>query len=309
MGLSTLVLSLLPTPRAEMPLTGTWQLVTEHAAFSPRDTAEGVVFDGKLWLSNAWSHGGVLTRDLWCSTDGREWSRVLEATPYDAYSEMAVYKGKLWAVKGSVWTSPEGVNWTKVLDQTPFGVRGYGELVVFKDRLWQLGSGPDVWTTTDGVHWSCVTEAAPYGSRYASCVEVFQDKLWVMGGALEKPNDPPEQGYPGKTTLNDVWCSADGQTWDCVLEHAPWAPRMWSVPITYAHHLWIVGGYDNVHARNLGDVWYTADGQSWQEFISEPSFSPRHEVTLYVYQDSLWLVAGNAWPVQNDVWRLTLSRP
>jgi len=40
--------------------------------------------------------------------------------------------------------------------------------------------------------------------------------------------------------------------------------------------------------------------------VSETVWSSRHEPTCYVYDDSLWVVAGNHWPVQNDVWRLTL---
>ena len=36
-----------------------WELLTEHAAFSPRDTSEGIVFRDKMWLSNAYHHGNV----------------------------------------------------------------------------------------------------------------------------------------------------------------------------------------------------------------------------------------------------------
>jgi hypothetical protein len=43
--------------------------VTSHASFSPRDTAEGAVFAGKMWLSNGYYHGNVVSRDLWGSSD------------------------------------------------------------------------------------------------------------------------------------------------------------------------------------------------------------------------------------------------
>ncbi len=284
-----------------------WVCVTKEAAFSPRDTAEDCVFDGKMWISNGYYHGNVLTRDLWWSTDGATWTRVSEATPYDGYAEMVAYDGKMWAIKGSVWNSTDGLNWTQVLEKTPFGTRGYGELVVFDGKIWQLGSGKDVWHTTDGVNWTCATDDASSGKRSASAVAVFKDKLWVMGGATSGPSDPPEKGYEKTTTLNDVWCSADGVTWERVLEHAPWAPRMWFISKVYAGKMWIIGGYDNVNAKNFGDVWYTEDGTTWHEFESEATgFSTRHESTCYVYDNSLWVVAGNHWPVQNDAWRLTL---
>lgn len=299
-GLSVLALQGGGSPSAE------WVNVTPKAAFSPRDTAEDVVYDGKMWLSNGYYHGGVLTRDLWCSTDGVTWTRVNENTPYDGYSEMVAYQGKMWAIKGSVWTSTDGMTWQQVAEKTPFGVRGYGEALVHQGKIWQLGSGEDVWNTTDGVNWTLVCEKAPFGKRAASAVASYRGKLWLMGGRTPGANTPPEKGYPDITTHNDVWCSEDGVNWQCVLEHAPWAPRQWFIAQVYRDRLWIIGGYDNVHHTNFGDVWYTEDGRTWHEFRSKTCFSPRHEPTCYVFNDSLWVVAGNSWPVQNDVWRLTL---
>ena len=89
-------------------------------------------------------------------------------------------------------------------------------------------------------------------------------------------------------------------------EHAPWAPRMWSIATAYAGRLWLIGGYDNRNHRNMADVWTTTDGKQWTQFQSPTQFAPRHEVTPYVFEGSLWVVAGNTWPVVNDVWRLTL---
>ena len=122
-----------------------WVKVTGEAAFSPRDTAEDLVYQGKMWISNPYYHGNKLTRDLWNSSDGKTWTLVNDSTAYDGYSELAVYKDKMWAVKGSVWTSTDGKTWERVLEKTPFGKCGYGEVVVFKGKMWHLGSGPGVW--------------------------------------------------------------------------------------------------------------------------------------------------------------------
>lgn len=288
-------------------LTGTWQCVTAEAAFSPRDTAEDFIFGGKMWLSNGYYHGGVLHRDLYRTSDGVTWEQVSDATPYDGYAEMTVYQGKVWAVKQSVWCSEDGENWTQVLEKTPFGVRGYGELLVHNDRMFQLGSGRDVWASSDGVTWECVQADTGYESRSGSAVASYNGKLWVMGGSVGRPNNPPEKGYKDITTLNDVWCSADGVTWERVLEHAPWAPRKWFVAAVYADKLWIIGGYDNVNHDNFAEAWYTEDGVNWTKFESETMWSSRHEPTVYVFDGSLWVVAGNHWPVTNDVWRLTVA--
>jgi hypothetical protein len=289
---------------AALAAAPTWTLITNEAAFSPRDTAEGVVFHDRLWLSNGYYHGNVLHRDLWSSADGATWERVSGATPYDGYSEMAVYQDKLWAVKGSVWTSSDGRDWTLVLAETPFGSRGYGELVVHDDKLWQLGSGADVWHSEDGITWTAATTEAPYGVRVASGVVAFKDALWLLGGRTEATNDPPEKQYPQFTTHNDVWRSTDGSAWKRVLAEAPWSSRMWFGAVAFDGKLWVIGGFDNRNGANLGDVWYTEDGVSWTELEAEESFAPRHEMTPYVFQNTLWVMAGNTWPVVNDVWRL-----
>jgi len=284
-----------------------WVCLTPEAAFSPRDTAEGAQFRGRYWLSNGYYHGNVLSRDMWSSADGVTWERVSDATPYDGYSELAVYRDQLWAIKGSVWRSGDGREWTRELAETPFGVRGYGEAVVFEDALWQLGSGPDVWRTTDGKDWTLAVDAAPYGDRSAAGVAVFRDKLWLLGGKTPGANEPPEQGYADTTTHNDVWSSPDGKTWTRVVDHAPWTPRQWFGVAAFRDRLWVIGGYDNVNGANLNDVWHSADGLTWHRFEADTVFAPRHEPTIYVDKDRLLVVAGNTWPVVNDVWALTLG--
>jgi len=284
-----------------------WDLVTPQAAFSIRDTAEPFVFGDAMWLSNGYYYGGVLSRDLWRSTDGAEWTMVSDATPYDGYSEMVVHDGRVRAVKGSVWNSPDGVTWNQVLDKTPFGVRGYGEVVVLNGCMWQLGSGNDVWCSRDGEKWECVCVDAPFGPRYGSAVAVHDGALWLMGGATQEKGDPPEKHYPDFVTHNDVWRSVDGADWECVTAHAPWSERQWVVAEVYAGRLWTIGGFSNRESCNLGDVWYTENGTTWHEYVPKPGFSPRHEATPYVFDGSLWVVAGNSWPLMNDVWRLTLG--
>lgn len=286
-----------------------WERMVEHAAFSRRDTAEAVVFHNQLWLSNGYCEGATTVRDLWRSADGLAWTRVGEPMPYPAYAEMAVYRDRIWAIKESVWNSADGEHWQEVAPTTPFGGRGYGELVVFHDELWQLGSGPDVWHTADGVHWECACTQAPYGPRHGTGVAVYQDRLWLLCGATAQPSDPPEKHYAKITTWNDIWSSPDGSHWTRVLEHAPWPERMWCVSIVYAGKLWLIGGFSNRRSINFAEAWYTDDGVNWQDYHTQPMFSARHEVSLYDFRGSLWLVAGNFWPLMHDVWRLTLPEP
>jgi hypothetical protein len=286
--------------------TPAWIQASPECAFSIRDTSEPAVFRDRMWLSNGYYHGGLLTRDLWQSRDGTEWTLVSDQTPYEGYSEMIVYRDKLWAIKGSVWNTDSGLEWKQVSAQTPFGSRGYGELVVFQDQMWQLGSGTDVWRTEDGISWECTTTSAPYGDRYGSAVAVFHDRLWLVCGATKEENDPPEKTYPQYTTHRDVWCSDNGSDWTRVVEHGPFAPRMWVVAEVYAGRLWMLGGFSNRDHVNFAEAWSSEDGLTWTEYRPQPGFSPRHQVTPYVFGGSLWVVAGNSWPLTNDAWRLTL---
>lgn len=285
-------------------LHGAWTRVVEHAEFSPRDTAEGAVFSEKMWLSNAWHYDGTNERDLWSSDDGARWTKVHDQTPYDLYSELVVYKEKLWAIKNSVWCSENGVDWDRVLENTPFGSRLYGEVVVHDGKMWQLGSGPDVWWSTNGIDWICATPNAPYGDRWASGVAAFNGKLWVMGGAVPNTIVAGYSGYSNINAKNDVWSSIDGKIWTRVAEHAPWQSRMWFVAQAYMDRLWVMGGYDNDSA-NFADAYYTRDGVNWQKYESDVWWSARHEPTPYVFNGSLWIVSGNSWPTMNDVWRIT----
>lgn len=292
---------------ASAPLKVLWERVTAQAAFSIRDTAEDLIFGDRLWLSNGYMAGNILMRDLWTSTDGAEWTLVNDATPYTGYSEMVVFDGKMWAIKGDVWNSTDGKTWTQVATKVPFGARGYGEVVVHQGKLWHLGSGTDVWSSADGINWTCVNPDAPFGKRYGSAVVAYAGKLWLMGGCCNFASEPPEPHYPANTTFNDVWSSVDGVTWVRVLEHAPWEPRQWFVSKEYAGRMWIIGGFSNRESKNYAEVWGSRDGRTWQPVEMPAEFLPRHEPTVYAWRDSLWVVAGNAWPLLNDVWRMTIK--
>jgi uncharacterized repeat protein (TIGR01451 family) len=286
-----------------------WTMVTDHAAFSPRDTANGAVFLGKMWLSHGYPEG---VADLWSSSDGVTWDKVLDFTPYPLYCDLTVFDGKLWAVGGSVWSSEDGVNWTQVLDFDSRPFPWANNAVAFDGKLWALGDGPEVWSSTDGANWICATRNAPYGNRAAPAVTVFDGKMWLMGGSTPAPgkgySDPNGLGYPDIDMNNDVWSSTDGVNWTRVTAHAPWTGRMWFETQSYAGRLWIVGGYDNDSYQNLGDTWYSTDGVNWHQATqSSAGWSPRHYPTTFVFDNSLWITAGNSWPFQNDVWKMTAT--
>jgi len=146
-------------PQADTPKPPSWMRVAEKAAFSPRDTAEDMVFNGKMWISNGYVAGGKLVRDLWSSSDGVTWTLVSDNTPYDGYSEMVVYDGKIWAVKASVWNSSDGVTWHEHKSAPVFSPRHEVTPYVFNGSLWVVGGNMwplmnDVWRLTLPEAWS-----------------------------------------------------------------------------------------------------------------------------------------------------------
>ena len=266
----------------------TWELETDAVPWGPRVLHHTVAFDGKIWMMG----GQTLPQfapaeerffnDVWCSEDGREWTRVIEHAPWSPRGMVggsAVLDGRIWLLGGGTYDTPD-----------------------HPQRLFYN----DVWSSADGVEWTQVSADPPCGNRSGSAFLAFDGKLWVIAGSTPEASDPPEKHYATITTHNDVWCSADGANWERVVEHAPFAARKWVVGEVYRDHMFIIGGFDNRNSVNFAEVWYSADGATWRSLPVPEGFTARHEVTPYVFDDSLWIVAGNTWPLVNDVWRVTI---
>jgi hypothetical protein len=142
-----------------------------------------------------------------------------------------------------IWTSSDGKNWKQILPEDPaWSPRGMiGGQAIFRDRIWILGGGTydtpttptrqfynDVWSSADGITWQQHVAAAPWEPRQYHEVAVFDDRLWVM------------EGYGG-TNRNDVWHSADGVNWH-ELPNTPWKPRHAASVFVHDNSLWMVAG-------------------------------------------------------------------
>ena len=171
-----------------------------EAAFSPRDTCAGITFDGKMWLSNAYQVNDLIPRgepgrywcrrDLWSSVDGRSWDCVSDSTPYDPYSRLVAFDGRIWAVgEASVFCSEDGSDWRCVASEVPFGASATGA-VAHAGRMWLI-AGSEVWSSADGAEWSAATLTAPFGARTGCAVEVFDGKIWLLGGSVDRTPDMP----------------------------------------------------------------------------------------------------------------------
>jgi hypothetical protein len=188
-----------------------WTLSNGDVPWGQRALHYTVAFKDRIWIMGGQTMPAfapaeeVFYNDVWCSTDGARWERVLENAP--------------WSNRGMI-----------------------GGSVVFNDRIWLLGGGTydtptiptrefysEVWSTADGINWEQHSNA-PWVPRQYHDVAVFDGRMWVM------------EGYSfGVGNRNDVWYSADGETWHDVTD-TPWPVRHAASPFVYNDALWMVAG-------------------------------------------------------------------
>lgn len=195
--------------------------------------------------------------------------------------------------KNDVWNSSDGIHWTRVLDNAPWGNRVSPYVTVFNDKIWLMGGEQflpmsdtvynDVWNSADGVVWDKVLESAPWAPR--SMIQgsaILNDKIWIFGGG--KYNEP--QIY-----YHDVWSSSDGIVWDSVNASPPWTPRAFVNIASFDNKLWVLDGYNN---GDRNDVWCSPDGIHWSQLLNTP-WPARHAASVAVFDSSLWITAGRLW--------------
>ncbi|MCC6442221.1 MAG: hypothetical protein IT210_02065 [Armatimonadetes bacterium] len=187
-----------------------WDRAVEKVPWGPRALHYTVTFQDKIWVM-----GG-------------------QTLPQFGPAEEAFYN--------DVWRSSDGIQWKRVLEKAPWSPRGMiGGSAVFKGRMWILGGGTydtpgqpyrnfynDVWSSADGVHWQRHLEKAPWHPRQYHDVAVFDGKMWVLEGW-------------NQSNRADVWWSADGVRWHEV-PGTPWPPRHASSLFAYRNALWVVAG-------------------------------------------------------------------
>ncbi len=210
----------------------TWELVTPSAGWSPRLAAGAVVFQGKMWIL-----GG--TEDYYFGDDK--------------------------SLKNDVWCSPDGKAWTRVTENAPWSPRAYHQAIVHDSKMWILGGGnyvpeyhalSDVWSSEDGSHWTRVTQAAPWAPRLWFSSVAYRDRMWVLGGWSNNPSK----------NWGDVWYSRDGKNWTELRSAAIWKERHEHSAYVVRDKVWIAGGHaqplsSEVWSLEIPPEWFPADGR------------------------------------------------
>jgi len=303
-----------------------WQLLTEHAAWPPRDSPGVVVFRDRIWILGGWQfvETGKFRRlnDVWCSVDGLTWEQVTPEAPWPARNlpGCVVFSDRIWLMGGcdntqslaDLWCSADGQHWEQVAKEAPWGRRSTFGCVVHDGRIWVVGGlefegreqKRDVWCSDDGVHWDLVTDSPGWEKRSMFPVVVFDGRMWILGGGIY---------HDRKRNCNDVWCSADGIEWQPITRNAAWEGRRFHKAVALGEAMWIFGGVIT-EATNMNDVWYSLDGEQWELADHSAPWPIRHEPACLTFQGKAWLSGGYSGALAgstlyNDIWTMETVDP
>jgi uncharacterized repeat protein (TIGR01451 family) len=243
---------------------------------SPWDARWGhqvLVYDNKMWMIGgctgnytAWCQSGVRSRDVWYSTDGRNWTQATPAANYtwSNWPTAEVYDNKMWLIGGwvpgigydnQVWSSTDGITWIASADG-PWAGRTAPESVVYNDgtgeKIYFMGGvvAPttrfnDVWSF-DGTTWVQETPAAAWDTRYAFGLVNYNNKMWVFGGNAA-------DYYLPALWSDDVWWSTDGDTWTAATMDAEFTGRDFFEATVFNNKIWL--GFGDSNGGSNDDVW------------------------------------------------------
>jgi len=244
----------------------TWTRVTDSAQWSGRWASALQVFHDTMWLIGGDSC--LLTlNNVWYSTDGDSWICATVCAPWPPRSGMGsfVHDDRIW-LAGGFYRDTVNSCW-----------RGYD----------------DVWWSSDGFNWTEATDSAGWEPRGMLTAVVFHDTMWVIGGCNNTSTGP---------FYNDVWKSADGDSWVCVTDSAPWMPRGGHAAVVLRDTIWLVCGL--IYPNSSDEIWCSADGSSWT-LAGHAPWGPRYGHGSVVLRDTVWTMAGYDMGTArffNDVW-------
>ncbi|GAC1669143.1 MAG: hypothetical protein NVS9B2_13290 [Steroidobacteraceae bacterium] len=260
-----------------------WNASPGNGPFGARDSASGVKFAGRLWLSGGYSTPTNTNScwatcsyfDLWSSADatGTVWNtapsfatasapnpRDDSAVPnfgmqdqqaptdfYEAYSPIVEWNGRLFAIGGSVWSSADGIQWARQ-------------------------------TLADGA--TAVPGPLPFRATENS-------RAVSLGGAL----------FYVQSDTGEIYSTTDrnAANWKSLGPIQGFVPRCGAAVFVLQGKLWIEGGGACDYSRTYNDVWSSADGVIWNQSAKTPEWSPRMWPCVAIASDGVaWLAGGYA---------------
>jgi len=241
-----------------------------------------------------------------------------------------------------VWRSSNGRDWSRVVEHAPWEGRAGLSSVVLGDWIYVMGGsknddsaivgpgGParvyfnDVWRSRDGETWQQMTSEAEWAARAGAAVVAKDGYIYLLGGEdgfVCNPSTPRCPPY-----FNDVWRSRDGAQWQQVTPAAGWSARPGHQCVVAVGRIVCFGGFGL--PTNPTDMWASRDGMDWvklrstawgatspdqvkYDFDALVSYGPLGLPSIYTFGgDRETFDFGNPLNYQrvdNDVWRFGVT--
>ena len=136
--------------------------------------------------------------------------------------------------------------------------------------------------------------SSPQRATAAATVQIARNRIFVLGGN-DGQGDPPQK--------NDVWSSADGESWRQDTSNAGWTRRQLHQAVAHNGRLYVMGGADG---NKIKDVWSSGDGANWQR-EADAAWTGREIHQAVSYKGRIYVLGGyarenNTNVRKNDVW-------
>ena len=131
----------------------------------------------------------------------------------------------------------------------------------------------------------------PQRATAAATVQIARNGIFVLGGN--------ESHTANNDLQNDVWWSADGESWRENTSNAGWTARESHQVVAHRGRMYLMGGFEP-GARN--DVWSSLDGKNWSLVTGSADWSARGNHQALVHNGRMYVLGGRGTQNRNDVW-------
>ena len=287
--------------------------IEANPAWGERYRHQAVVYQERLYVLGG-GNGSTRYNDVWSWAAGESWSVVTLAAAWDARQahQAVVHNGRMYVlgggdlsnnprfVRNDVWSSVDGKNWS-FEGNADWPARARHQAVSHNGRIYVLGGSDlsalknDVWSWAGGGE-SWRLEKADNGdfwSRRRLFQAVSKDGLlYVLGG------------YDGGVK-DDVWSSADGQSWTKVAD-ANWPARSSFQAVVYPPNLTLPGASETtILTLHAGLEIYTFSAQDGRAPYTY-SLPPGTEGFKIVNKDGTGVLSANNAQVPAGTYQVTV---
>ncbi len=284
----------------------TWKLHSQSSGFHIRDSA-GEISSGEFsYIVGGYTYGENLN-DYFITRDFSNWvsKGMLPCERNTTHPLIWSIENEFFmsCTNGALFKTSDFLSW-QFVDRDPPWSNYWGTCVaLYKGQtLVVTGYGfysktAELFISDDNYTWEKKPLESVSVRECHSGFFVFKDQLFLIGGRSHQNRwQGLDEIYQFDENLNPV-----------EVAKVPWKKRFWETYIVTEEFVLMAGGYHRPGgiSTNFGDVWVSTDGIQWIKLKGFESWRPRHEVSLYDVNGVIYLTAGHAYPLQNDVWRIS----